>query len=313
MRRRDLLAAGAFLPLSLWAAPTASAAPRAPDIQPREAWAQGLAPTRALEPERDVRFLLVHHTQTPADAPEAITRRLRSIYAFHTGRERGWADVAYNFFVDPYGTIWEGRAGSIAGPVRGDATGGSQGFAELVCFVGDFTHEAPTNRALEAMTSLLTWLANRDGLAMNETVSFVSRGSNRWPAGATVTTAPIAGHRDMSLTACPGDALYPLVATRLLPDVQRRLAGPPATPEGPPADSASPQPSPASTPEPSTPTQASPDADLPLRGIGMAMTIAGALGVALAQRIGGASAEENEGQDDTANDDGRKQADHKRA
>ena len=43
---------------------------------------------------------------------------------------------------------------------------------------------------------------------------FVSRGSNRYPAGRLVTTATIAGHRDMSITACPGDAVYPDVRTR---------------------------------------------------------------------------------------------------
>lgn len=38
--------------------------------------------------------------------------------------------------------------------------------------------------------------------------TFVSRGSNRWPVGTSVTTTTIAGHRDMSQTACPGDFAY---------------------------------------------------------------------------------------------------------
>ena len=66
---------------------------------------------------------------------------------------------------------------------------------------------------------MLAWLAGRDlvSLADGATTTFVSRGSNRWPAGTTVTTPTIAGHRDMSYTACPGDTLYPL-----LPDIRRR-------------------------------------------------------------------------------------------
>jgi hypothetical protein len=36
------------------------------------------------------------------------------------------------------------------------------------------------------------------------TATFTSRGSNRWPAGATVKAATISGHRDTSQTACPG-------------------------------------------------------------------------------------------------------------
>jgi hypothetical protein len=50
-------------------------------------------------------------------------------------------------------------------------------------------------------------------------VSFTSRGSNRWPPGAEVTTGTIAGHRDMSLTACPGDVLYDDVVARFPAEV----------------------------------------------------------------------------------------------
>ena len=60
----------------------------------------------------------------------------------HTGASKGWPDVAYNFFIDRHGTVWEGRAASLEGPVMPDATGGSQGFAQLCCFVGDHTAEA---------------------------------------------------------------------------------------------------------------------------------------------------------------------------
>ncbi len=206
-----------------------SAAPQ-PPIHPRQAWARGLAPTGAMRRERDgdVRFLLVHHTQTPNGyAADAVPARLRSIFEYHTG-PKGWPDVAYNFFVDAHGGIWEGRAGSLAGPVMGDATGGSQGFAQLCCFIGDHTATPPTAKAQAAMASLLAWLAGRYGIDLHagETITFVSRGSNRWPRGTTVTTSPVAAHRDMSLTECPGDAAYPLVQGSLLAGAQRLAARP---------------------------------------------------------------------------------------
>lgn len=190
-----------------------------PPIMPRAEWAGSLEPVGALRAEDDVRFLLVHHTETPnTDPPGATAARLRGIFGYHT-RDKGWPDIAYNFLVDRHGRIWEGRSGSLAGPVRGDATGGSQGHALLCCFIGDHTTTPPTPAAQTAMTRLLAWLADRHDIALDPgtTVRFTSRGSNRWPAGARVVTTPIAGHRDMSLSECPGDAAYPLIRSTFTP------------------------------------------------------------------------------------------------
>jgi hypothetical protein len=161
-----------------------------------------------------VRFLLVHHTAGPNDyAPADVPGTLRGIYRFHTGPDKGWPDVAYNFFVDRFGGVWEGRTGSIGAPIKGDATGGSQGFALLCCFLGTHTVDAPTAEAQAAMVSLLAWLADAYGIdtTPGATASFVSRGSSNHSAGAAVITPTIAGHRAMSATTCPGDAAYALV------------------------------------------------------------------------------------------------------
>ena len=71
------------------------------------------------------------------------------------------------------------------------------------------------------MLALLAMLADRYAVDTrpDATVSFTSRGSNRWPAGVDVTTSTIAGHRDMSMTACPGDVLYDDVVNRFPTDV----------------------------------------------------------------------------------------------
>ena len=75
----------------------------------------------------DVRFLLVHHTATSNRIPDQ-RQLIRNIFAFHTSNAKRWNDVAYNYFVGPDGTVWEGRAGSLDGPVVADATGGQPGF-----------------------------------------------------------------------------------------------------------------------------------------------------------------------------------------
>jgi len=224
-RRTALALAGgaAVLPLIGWRDQHASAAtlPSELEIQPRASWAGDSRPaTGPLEAE-DVRFLLVHHSATPVGAePIGV---MRSVYDFHTGPEKEWPDVAYNFFIDHNGVVYEARSGSLDGPIVASATGGSQGFAQLVCLLGDFTGELPTDAALTALDLTLAWLADRDDVdsSPGATASFTSRGSNLWPEGDAVTADTISGHREMSSTACPGDTFYPYLKTDVPARVER--------------------------------------------------------------------------------------------
>ncbi len=181
-----------------------------PAILPRQEWAGGL-PFGQLTPEEDVRFLLVHHTASTNDyGPDDVASTIRGFHSFHTGAEKGWPDVAYNFFVDRFGTIWEARAGSIESAIRGDATGGSQGFALLIALIGDHSTEPISDPAFAALAQLLAWLAERHGVdtTPGATVNFISRGSNKWPSGSEVTARTISGHREMSSTQCPGNLAF---------------------------------------------------------------------------------------------------------
>lgn len=289
--RRGLLTAVALAPLAT-RPDAAAAAPVAPAIRPRADWADGRTPQGPLAAEDDVRFLLIHHTVTANDyAADAVPAELRKVYAFHTSAERGWPDIAYNFFVDRFGTVWEGRAGSLEGPVQVDATGGSQGFAQLVCFLGDFTQAPPTPEARDAAARLCAWLADRYALDLTAPVTFTSRGSNRWKRGAEVTTDPIAGHRDMSLTACPGDALYPLVRTELTPAALAHLRPTPT-----PTPSASPSPS--SIPAPAAPAASGVDPAWIVGGAG-AVTLAAAGTAWALRRRSAAEHPDGEGQPTT--------------
>ena len=181
------------------------------DIHPRDDWGADLPPKHPMGPE-DVRFLLVHHTASTNVVPDPRAV-IRQTYAFQTGPDKGWPDVCYHFFVGPDGSVWEGRAGSLAGPVVADATGGNQGFAQLVCLIGNFVDQPPTLAAQDSLARLLLFLADRYRIDSdpNATVTFTSRGSNKYRAGAEITTSTISGHRDTSATACPGDQAYVLL------------------------------------------------------------------------------------------------------
>jgi hypothetical protein len=181
------------------------------NIRPRADWAQNLAAKGKLPAEPDVRFLLVHHTASSNKYIEAdVPGLIRGFYGFHTGKEKGWPDVAYNFFVDKYGTAWEGRTGSLVGAVAGSASGGNQGYSQLVCLIGDYSATAPSKAQEETVVRILSALADRHSITTTDgaTASFVSRGSNKHKAGVTVSTPTINGHRSMSLTSCPGDSAF---------------------------------------------------------------------------------------------------------
>lgn len=198
-------------------------------IRPREVWGADLPPMGEMAPEAagDALFLLVHHSASPNDyQAEQSVQYLRSFYRYHTSSEKGWPDIAYNFLVDRYGQIFEGRQGSIVSPVRGDATGGSQGFALLACFIGDHQDVAPTSEAQSAMVALLAWLADTYGIDTRPgaTTEFVSRGSNLHPEGKLVVTPTITGHRTMSRTTCPGDRAFDLVANSFPESVTAALS-----------------------------------------------------------------------------------------
>jgi hypothetical protein len=192
-----------------------------PAILPRSAWAKGSCPVKGkLVAEADVRFLLVHHTAGKNGYSRSeVPAMLRGWYRYHTGPEKKWPDIAYNFLIDSYGRIWEGRQGSATAAVRGSATGGNQGFDQLICFIGSFGRITPSKAALNAGVELIAWLGAVYDIDLDagRSISFISRGSNRWKKGRKVTTRPVAGHRDMSLTTCPGDKLYPLIGSRLTP------------------------------------------------------------------------------------------------
>ncbi|HVE62480.1 MAG TPA: N-acetylmuramoyl-L-alanine amidase [Mycobacteriales bacterium] len=198
---------------------------KTPRIRPRSQWAGSGSPVRGpLQVERagDVKVLLEHHSASSNSyTAAAVPGILRSFYRLHV--DKGWPDLAYNFLVDRHGGIWEGRAGSATRPVVPSATGGTQGFSQIVCWIGDHRSTAPTTAAQQSMISMLAWLARKYAVRTDpgSTTSFVSRGSSRFPRGSTVRTRTIEGHRKMSSTVCPGDAAYTIVRDRSQAEVTR--------------------------------------------------------------------------------------------
>jgi len=193
----------------------------APAIIPREAWGADQCTPRAAPAYGQVQLGYVHHTvNANAYAPQDSAAIVLSICRYHRN-DNGWRDIGYNFLVDRYGQIFEGRAGGVDQPVIGAQAQGYNGVSTGVANIGTFSQEPQTEAAVAATAELLAWKLSLHGAPVTGQVTVVSAGgpANRYPAGRLVTFERIAGHRDADNTSCPGDALH-----AQLPQIRARAA-----------------------------------------------------------------------------------------
>ena len=203
-----------------------------PPIVPRAAWGAAAVPPRSAPRFGVVQAAFVHHTVTANEyAPQDSPAIVLGVATYHRDTN-GWNDIGYNFLVDKYGQVFEGRAGGVDQAVIGAHAQGYNAASTSVAQLGTFTAGAITPQALEATAQLLGWKLSLHGVPAIGTVVLRSGGGslNRFPAGTPVTVDRICGHRDGDETSCPGDALY-----AQLPALRARaaaLAGPVAAPQG---------------------------------------------------------------------------------
>ena len=170
-----------------------------PQVFSREQWGAD----ESLRDKGSLRYFevhagFVHHTVNANDyTRDQVPGILRSIYAYHT-RSRGWSDVGYNFLVDRFGRIWEGRAGGIDRPVVGAHTLGYNDYSFAMSAIGNFEVVQPTQAMVEAYGALFAWKLSLHGVDASSPRQQV--GSKAFPA--------VNGHRDAGSTACPGAFLY---------------------------------------------------------------------------------------------------------
>ena len=155
-----------------------------------------------------LRFAVVHHTAgandyTREDAPAVV----RAIELYHV-KGNGWNDLGYNFLVDRFGTVYEGRYGGADQNVIGAHALGFNTSSVGVAMIGTYTDAAPPPAAADALTRLLAWRLDIGHVDPHSTLSVISGGSERYAPGKSVQLRAISGHRDTGATACPGDAFY---------------------------------------------------------------------------------------------------------
>ena len=151
----------------------------------------------------------VHHTVNANDYKRKdVPAIIRSIYAYHT-QSRGWSDIGYNFLVDRFGRIWEGRYGGVDRAVVGAHTLNYNSYSFAMSAIGNFELVQPSAKLIQAYAALMAWKLSLHGVSAASTIQRI--GSKDFQA--------INGHRDAASTACPGKYLYAQI-----PEIRRLAA-----------------------------------------------------------------------------------------
>lgn len=146
---------------------------------------------------RTVQAAFVHHTVDLNNYTRGqVAAMIRGIYAYHV-RSRGWCDIGYNFLVDKFGRVFEGRYGGRQFPVVGAHTGGYNTDSFGVSLIGNFETAAPTAAMMEATARTIAW--KLDGNYHSPLTRVVLSGKS---------LIRVSGHRDTKATACPGIYVY---------------------------------------------------------------------------------------------------------
>ena len=183
----------------------AEAASSAPAVRTRAEWGADESIRRGSPSyASSVRAVTLHHTASANDYSAAdVPRLLRGFYAYHV-KSQGWSDLGYNFLVDRFGTIWEGRAGGTSRGVIGAHAGGFNTGTVGISMIGTYETQAPSAAMLESVAQLTAWRLSLAGVDPRGTVAMASGGSTRYSAGTVVTLPTVFAHRQVSTTACPG-------------------------------------------------------------------------------------------------------------
>ena len=166
-----------------------------------------------------LRLAIVHHTVNTNNYTRAQSAAIvRGIEAYHV-LANGWNDIGYNFLVDRFGTVYEGRGGGVEQNVIGAHAQGFNVGTVGVALIGNFSYVPPTRAAQNALVNLLAWRLDVAHVDPRSRVLYTSSGNYTFHAGRTVTLRAISGHRDTGPTECPGARAYALI-----PAITQRVA-----------------------------------------------------------------------------------------
>ncbi|HEU6445079.1 MAG TPA: N-acetylmuramoyl-L-alanine amidase [Gaiellaceae bacterium] len=176
-----------------------------PPIVSRKAWGANEA-IRRDNPviARTLTTAIVHHTAGAEPATPAQSAAIvRGVYLYHV-RGNGWDDLGYNFLVDRFGQVFEGRYGGIERNVVGAHSQGFNTGSVGIALLGNYASRSPSQAARAALVRLLAWRLDVAHVDPRSSAPVVSAGNPKYRKGVPLFLRAVSGHRDTGFTTCPG-------------------------------------------------------------------------------------------------------------
>ncbi|WP_219109201.1 N-acetylmuramoyl-L-alanine amidase [Actinomyces sp. 594] len=159
------------------------------------------------------KHVIVHHTAGTNNYTASQSASIvNGIYYYHAVT-LGWGDIGYNFLVDKYGQVFEGRYGST-GAAAGKMVVGAHAYGANtgtmgISMMGTYTSVSPGATQLTNVGKMAGWFLKRAGVTNAAgSASFTFKSTEKYSAGQTISLPVISGHRDVGYTTCPGDVGY---------------------------------------------------------------------------------------------------------
>ncbi|MBD8080187.1 N-acetylmuramoyl-L-alanine amidase [Cellulosimicrobium arenosum] len=160
------------------------------------------------ETSKSLHAIYVHHTAGTNSYKESQSAALvRGIYAYHT-KSRDWPDIGYQYLVDKFGNVFEGRTSSRWDNPIGAQAGGYNTGTVGVSAMGNYDTARPTSSLITALQKVVAWKSYQYGFTATGATTLVTGGSSgsgtRARPGTKVKVLRVLMHRTTNETACPG-------------------------------------------------------------------------------------------------------------
>jgi hypothetical protein len=182
----------------------------AKDIIKRKKWdRKNDCKPRRKSKEGEVDAVVIHHTVNANNySKNEAADMVLGICRFHRNGN-GWDDIGYNFVVDRFGDIYEGRNGGIERANIGAQSLGFNNTTSGIANLGDFDKQKVPKDALKAQAKLIQWLAKVHDFDPSDKAKLkATEDSGEYDKGDKAKVDAISGHQDLVSTDCPGRELY---------------------------------------------------------------------------------------------------------